>query len=394
MAAAVSESAAFEIYSDFPGGNIDIVEKGESGAKIRQQCRDSDWWFYWSFGVRGAEGKTLTFEFSESGDVIGSRGPAASFDGGKTWKWLGAQGIKREKNSSSFKASIPAGAKDARFAFCLPYMPSDFDVFAKSAPGLKKIPLCKTRKGRENFAYALGNPGGKIKIFLTSRHHACEATGTFAMQGILEEFLREGGAASKLLKGAEIVAVPFMDLDGVLDGDQGKGRKPHDHNRDYLSNPPIYPSVAAFQKLYNAKAAEAETVVALDLHSPFIFRGGESDTNNRTYFVEWAEEENLGGLRKFSKILEAATLKSGNGAITHLSEWDVKFNTLWNRPSNNMGATFTAWTAKHPKSEFASSIEIPYSENEGGEISAENMRGLGANIAKSLAEYFSARGEK
>ena len=74
--AAIPVSAAFEIYSDFPGGNIDIVEKGEDGAKIRQQCRNSGWWFYWNFGVRGAEGGTLTFEFADSGDVIGSRGPA------------------------------------------------------------------------------------------------------------------------------------------------------------------------------------------------------------------------------------------------------------------------------------------------------------------------------
>ena len=44
--AAIPVSAAFEIYSDFPGGNIDIVEKGEDGAKIRQQCRNSGWWFY------------------------------------------------------------------------------------------------------------------------------------------------------------------------------------------------------------------------------------------------------------------------------------------------------------------------------------------------------------
>lgn len=387
--AAIPASAAFEIYSDFPGGNIDIVEKGEDGAKIRQQCRNSDWWFYWNFGVRGAEGGTLTFEFADSGDVIGSRGPAASLDGGKTWKWLGARGVKREKNSSSFEFAFPADAKDVRFAFCLPYMPSDFDAFAKSAPDIKKNPLCKTRKGRENFAYSLGNPDGKIKIFLTSRHHACENTGTFAMQGILEEFLKKGGAAEKLLKDAEIVAIPFIDLDGVLDGDQGKGRKPHDHNRDY-SESPIYPSVAAFQKLYNAKAEKAETVIALDLHSPFMFKGGEDSTDNRTYFVEGPIGNKVENLRKLSKILEAETLKSGEGALIHLQKWDVKYGTLWNTPSQMKDLTCSAWAARHPKADFACSAEIPYTDNAGVEVNAENLRGFGANIAKSLAEYFAA----
>jgi hypothetical protein len=32
----------------------------------------------------------------------------------------------------------------------------------------------------------------------------------------------------------EVVIVPFMDKDGVEEGDQGKNRKPHDHNRDYI----------------------------------------------------------------------------------------------------------------------------------------------------------------
>lgn len=111
MFAAIPASAAFEIYSDFPGGNIDIVEKGEDGAKIRQQCRNSDWWFYWNFGVRGAEGGTLTFEFADSGDVIGSRGPAASLDGGKTWKWLGAQGVKRKKTRRRLNSPSPLTPK-------------------------------------------------------------------------------------------------------------------------------------------------------------------------------------------------------------------------------------------------------------------------------------------
>lgn len=252
--------------------------------------------------------------------------------------------MKRKKNSSSFEFAFPAGAKDVRFAFCLPYMPSDFDAFAKSAPDIKKTPLCKTRKGRENFAYSIGNPDGKIKIFLTSRHHACENTGTFAMQGILEEFLKKGGAAEKLLKDAEIVAIPFIDLDGVLDGDQGKGRKPHDHNRDY-SESPIYPSVAAFQKLYNAKAEKAETVIALDLHSPFMFKGGEDNTNNRTYFVEGPIGNKVENLRKLSKILEAETLKSGEGALIHLRKWDVKYGTLWNTPSQMKDLTCSAWAA-------------------------------------------------
>ena len=36
-----------------------------------------------------------------------------------------------------------------------------------------------------------------------------------------------------------VYVIPFVDIDGVENGDQGK-QAPHDHNRDYI-NSPIYP---------------------------------------------------------------------------------------------------------------------------------------------------------
>ena len=66
--------SAFEISTDFPGGNIEVLEKSDNGAKVAQQIRDtSEWWFYWNFEVSGAAGKTLEFKFA-NGDPIGSFG--------------------------------------------------------------------------------------------------------------------------------------------------------------------------------------------------------------------------------------------------------------------------------------------------------------------------------
>ena len=57
--------SAFEISTDFPGGNIEVLEKSDNGAKVAQQIRDtSEWWFYWNFEVSGAAGKTLEFKFA------------------------------------------------------------------------------------------------------------------------------------------------------------------------------------------------------------------------------------------------------------------------------------------------------------------------------------------
>ena len=62
-----------------------------------------------------------------------------------------------------------------------------------------------------------------------------------------------------------LYAVPFVDKDGVEMGDQGKNRKPHDHNRDY-GEVSIYPEVRAIKQLDR----EVNFVFALDFHCPTL----------------------------------------------------------------------------------------------------------------------------
>ena len=64
---------------------------------------------------------------------------------------------------------------------------------------------------------------------------------------------------------AHVLAVPFMDKDGVVNGDQGKKRLPHDHNRDYVIG--RYPSVRALQA---AGPTNGTKVCYFDLHSPWL----------------------------------------------------------------------------------------------------------------------------
>ena len=75
------------------------------------------------------------------------------------------------------------------------------------------------------------------KMLITCRHHCCEMMANYMVEGILEEALMN----SSFRKMYEVSAVPFADKDGVMDGDQGKNRRPRDHARDYGDNP-IYPA--------------------------------------------------------------------------------------------------------------------------------------------------------
>lgn len=74
----------FNIYSDFPSGNISIEKLKNDTLWLHPDLRDTRGdWFYWCFAVDNASGKTLTFIFTKS-NVFTAEGPAVSFDNGST----------------------------------------------------------------------------------------------------------------------------------------------------------------------------------------------------------------------------------------------------------------------------------------------------------------------
>ncbi|MCY3021355.1 MAG: hypothetical protein NTW87_20260, partial [Planctomycetota bacterium] len=237
-----------EIDAKFPGGNI-IVEKLEGDEVfLRQDLRDTAGdWFYWCFRVRGAAGRALTFRFTR-GDVFGTRGPACSADGGKTWTWLGrtdgAAGASNApkdaggatKKLPSFRYAFAPDADEVRFCFAIPYLETNLkDFLAKHGkrPELKAETLCTTKKGRAVESLFFGPPDrkGEYRLAFTCRHHACESMANYELEGILAAMLADDDTGRWYREHASAMIVPFVDKDGVEDGDQGKNRKPHDHNR-------------------------------------------------------------------------------------------------------------------------------------------------------------------
>src|SRR4051812_6266126 len=83
-----------QVDADFPGGNIVVDDVKGDDVFLHQHLRDTAGdWFNWYFRVRGGRGRSLTFHFTKS-NPIGVRGPAVSTDGGKSWKWLGAEAVR------------------------------------------------------------------------------------------------------------------------------------------------------------------------------------------------------------------------------------------------------------------------------------------------------------
>jgi hypothetical protein len=369
--------APIVVDADFPGGNIVVDSIAGDTVTLHQDLRDTAGnWFYWYFRVRGAAGRTLSFWFSES-NPIGTRGPALSLDGGKSWSWLGTNAVK----GKSFTCAFPRGTREARLSFAIPYLESNLKDFLKRHRrnrNLKVETLCETPKGRRVELLRLGRLDGRAEqcVLLTCRHHACEMIASYSLEGIMEAVLgtEEG---RRLREQVEFFVVPFMDKDGVEEGDQGKNRKPHDHNRDY-DGESLYASVRAVRDLVGRRLGSRKIALALDMHCPHI-RGPHNEV---IYFVAGPDHENWARVGEFARVLEATQ----RGPLQYRAADNLPYGEAWNTVEGP-ASSFGRWAAAQPNVRVGTSVEIPYANVRETTVTAENARAFGHDLARAMAEY-------
>lgn len=366
--------------ADFPGGNI-ILEKIEGDTvSLRPDLRDTQGdWFYWQFRVRGAQGRTLAFRFTRS-NPVGVLGAAASLDGGETWSWTGKESLQ---GTSAFRYAFPPDARDVRFCVSIPYLEKDLRKFMDRHAGsanLRAETLCETRKGRRVERLHAGRLDGDppIRILLTARHHACESIASFALEGILEEALADTDDGRWFRRNAEIAAIPFVDKDGVEDGDPGKNRRPRDHNRDY-DGESLHPSVKAIRE-YVPRWSEGRLRLALDLHCPTL-RGPYNET---IYFVGSENQGQWEKVARLSEILESLQ----SGPLLYRAKDNLPFGKAWNTGKNyGQGRSFKRWAEDLPGISLSSTIEISYANANGTTVTAEGARRFGRDLARAIRRF-------
>ena len=251
-----------KISGDYTGGNIKLLSVDGGTVKLEQELRGTtQWWFYWNFRVEGAQGKNLVFEF-QNGEVVCPFGPAVS-DDGYNWSFNGQSCYI---SGTSFKYGFSESEKIKYFAFSLPYQLAHFDNFFKTIannPEVERKILTYSEQDREIPLVKIGC--GTKNIIFTCRHHCCESTASYALEGLISSIVKE---YSVLLDNYTFHIIPFVDIDGVENGDQGKDRAPHDHNRDYIENPIYNYTRAIYRYTENMPIA-----VFIDFHSPFKWGG-------------------------------------------------------------------------------------------------------------------------
>ena len=372
------------VDAELPAGNI-VFERAEGDTVyVHQDPRDTSApWFYWAMRVRGAAGRKLTFKFTRS-DAVGSRGPVVSTDRGKTYSYAAAEGA----TGKSFAFAFPKDADEVWFYQAWPYLPADWERFLAAHEEVRGKwfetgVLCTSRKGRTvpkaRFGRLDGSP--KHRVLMTSRHHCGETMGTMVIEGVAGAFLTDDELGRWLRENVELMVVPFIDFDGVVDGDQGKTRKPHNHNRDYQAF--LYPETKALVEWVRTHA-DNRVDIFLDCHCPWL-RGGENDR----LYTPWKDPalvRDAGAEKRYSNLLE----KMQCGSMRYKASDDIPFGVGWNNARTYAaGWSSEVWSLKTLKGlKIGRTYEVPFALANGATVTPDACRALGRDTAKVWRAFF------
>ena len=362
------------IDKELPAGNIVFERMVGDTVYVHQELRGSKKaWFYWAFRAKGCQGKRLTFVFTKS-FALCERGPLVSLDKGKTYDYLAEEGA----TPNIFTYTFPKDAKEVWFYECHPYTPQMWDSFVGNRNNIGEFEtgvLCQSRKGRDVpfFRMMPKHAAPKKSLFITARHHCSEASVEYVAEGLTATFFEDSELGAWLRENVELTVVPFVDIDGAVEGDQGKHRLPHDHNRDYTEF--LYPETAAVASLM----AEMEPQIFIDFHNPKLYK--YNDNFIYTPLKEFHKESEV----YFSLLME----KYQEGDLAYKQSDDLPFGESWNTSANySQGRTVAKWAADNIKDiEIARTIEIPFAYANGKLVYPDKMRKFGHGMARALKAY-------
>lgn len=280
----------------------------------------------------------------------------------------------------AFHYTFPADAEEVRFSMGMPYVERNLHRFIsryEDNPNLKVGVLCKTRKGRDVELLRLGRIDGKCdhRVFLTCRHHACEMMASYSLEGIMESVLTDTDDGKWFREHVEFLVIPFVDKDGVEDGDQGKNRKPHDHNQDYAGDS-IYPSVRAIKKLV-PQWSEGLLRFSLDMHCPGL-RGKYHEV--LLFPTRLRGNENWKRVKHFLECLEAVQ----TGPLGFSLKDSLSFTSWSGSTRVVIPNTSSRWVRELPGVLFGTSLEIPYANASGKAVTAETAKAFGRDLARAM----------
>ena len=357
------------ISTDFPGGNGIIKQLGQNEYTLEPDQRNGTMlWFYWCFKLIEPTDQTYIFHLQKGCKT--AKGFAFSFDQGLTWEWAKPEAI----TENTFIFHVLPNTKEVMLSLGMTYTMNNWLQFIKHFKKATIETLCTTRNGRQSPLLRIkSKENPETKIIVTARHHCCEMMARYVLEGMIATVFEN--RKESLLKNIEFVFIPFVDLDGTEEGDQGKGRAPHDHNRDY-GDICLYPETPAIKAETNKR--KDQQVLTLDIHCPHL----KGTWNEQVYIVGASSPKHTAFHTSFLSIIEDLN----DGILPFNQKNILPFGQEWNTGTGN--SSNSAWNSQQDHVIMSASIEVPYGNAEGQEVNQVSARKLGDVIIRSSIHFF------
>ena len=231
--------------------------------------------------------------------------------------------------STAWPGTAAAASEDPKQAVGGSYVESTWKAFAARHAGDKAMhiqTLCTSAKNREVELLRINarRHGNMYRLLLTARHDAGDTAGSYVLEGMLDALTGEGDDGKWLRERTEIVAVPFVDKDGVEDAVTGT-----DYSADY-SETNTLAAVEAIKKFMNPGWAEYFPTIVIDLHASATERKPQGavlisghDGADGKRVLRFAEL-----LKGQPHALDCATVTSGGGGRLGFSDWVAQLTSV------------------------------------------------------------------
>jgi hypothetical protein len=379
--------AEIRVSTDFEGGNAEVVSLDQTTKTLRIMPglhEGRGWPCWWFFKLDGlAAGDELTLEvqaqtrpFRESQVLAHTwcqpKHAWLSRDG-ETWA-PGEAGTLNGDKVMVYK--IKAAAAQMSVAWGPPFVPSDAEKLlaeiAAKLPEAKRFELAKTRGGRPVNGIRIGDENAPHQVWVGARHHAWEAGGSQVGRGFARWYASD--EAKALRAKTCLHYIPIMDVDNAAIGAGGKEAVPRDHNRDWADEP-VYPEVAAAQRMIRAIHEKRGLDVYIDLHNP-----GASDPV--FYFGPFAFERMTGmQQRNYQRWIDLSAAH-----ITEPVPVQPKYRfATYVKTDEERGRMSSGWVRNHT-GDFTISVTLETGWNS-PRMSVGGYASIGAGLGRALAAY-------
>lgn len=380
--------AELRVLTDFEGGNAEVVklDQGTKTLRIMPALREGRgwpcWWFFKLDGLTVGEEFTLEVQaqskpFREKNVLAAAwcqpKQAWVSSDG-QTWTPSEA-GSRMEDKAMSYK--IKATAPQMSLAWGPPFVPADAEallaeIAAKLPEEAKRFELAKTRGGRPVNGIRIGDENAPHQIWIGARQHAWEAGGSQVGRGFIRWYAGDEAKAARAKTCLRFI--PIMDVDNVAAGAGGKESIPRDHNRDW-SDEPIYPEVAAAQRMISEIHRKHGLDVFVDLHNP-----GAADP---VFFYGPFGFERMSGQqqRNYQRWMDLAAAKITE-PVKVMPKYRFATYVTTDEERNRMSS---GWVRNH-SNPFTISVTLETGWNY-PVMSLEGYGQIGAGLGRTLAAY-------